>query len=236
MISRGVPKALAAEQMSRALGTANSSSQTGMQALAALSHAADSIGHLTGQIDSIAKQTNLLALNAAIEAARAGEAGRGFAVVADEVRKLADQSQRAAEEISVAIGTMSSTMHDATSRIGELNQAVASAKDTSDHFGLQLGEAASSASEVNRLGESISAGAQQMEHAMSLVASAQKARSDVNSILHGQLIEISNLSEMEQEAVGLAQSGRWTKGSEDREALIQIYDKVFANIEAQMRK
>ncbi|MDP3638281.1 MAG: methyl-accepting chemotaxis protein [Azonexus sp.] len=225
----------AADRMSTALGSAQNAAESGTEALSTLTAKAEAIKHLTGKINAIAKKTNLLALNAAIEAARAGEAGRGFAVVADEVGKLADQSQRSAAEISGAIVAMSVALESVVIQINGLNNSVSSARDTALEFGHELSKSATSADQVSELAAQIGSGAQRMESSMNLVATAQRARSDVSAILHGQEVVVDSLSEMEMKAVEIAHSRKWLKGSADREALIQIYDSLFASIEDRMK-
>ena len=108
------------------------------ESLNELGKQAQGIGRVMGVISDIADQTNLLALNAAIEAARAGEAGRGFAVVADEVRKLAEKTMQATKEVGEAVKVIQSGTKDNIQGMEEASASVNRSTEMSNEAGVSL--------------------------------------------------------------------------------------------------
>jgi methyl-accepting chemotaxis protein len=130
-----------------------------------LGKSSDQIGRIVGVINDIADQTNLLALNAAIEAARAGEQGRGFAVVADEVRKLAERTTAATREIGKTIETVQGGTRMAVSAMVDGTQQVEDGVHATHQAGDALKEIINMSKEVGEMITEIAAAATEQSSA-----------------------------------------------------------------------
>jgi len=146
-----------------------------------LGQSSQEIGAIIAVIDDIAEQTNLLALNAAIEAARAGEHGRGFAVVADEVRKLAERSAKATGEIATLIKGIQKETVQAVQSTQEGNLAIQQGTSLAQTAGESLGAIVTSVHEVTALMGQIRQATQEQDRAAGQITEAVGA---MNRLTH----------------------------------------------------
>ncbi len=190
------------QQASQEINTLVDTIQTTAQQVESLGHQYEQIESIVGLIKSIAEQTNLLALNAAIEAARAGEHGRGFAVVADEVRGLSERTANATQEISEMIGVIRN----------EASQTVLAMERSQT-------QAHKSKTEVDRVATTLSHIRSGMTEAVEMVGQITTATNEQKDVISLMAKDIALISEMAENNVGVA---RHAKEVTDNLSLLSI--------------
>ena len=157
-----------------------------------LGKSSNQIGEIIGVIDDIADQTNLLALNAAIEAARAGEQGRGFAVVADEVRKLAERTSKATKEITAMIQNIQTETKSAVEAMESGTKQVALGVESTTQAGSSLHEIIKTSEQVGDM--------------ILLIATAATEQSSATEEINSSIEQIAKITE--ESAAGTQESAK----------------------------
>jgi methyl-accepting chemotaxis protein len=164
--------AATADQQAKLGVAASSASHTGEEVIRALAQQASNIDAFVGLIQGVASQTNMLALNATIEAARAGDAGRGFGVVAAEVKALANQAHDATGQINGIVSGITSGAAQADEVIGRVSRAMAELEQAATKMRSTIGDQSTVATLIEQSAVDSAAGANQIANRIGEVARA----------------------------------------------------------------
>lgn len=207
------------------MGSINETVQTSSSIIKDLGDRSSEIEKILAVISGISEQTNLLALNAAIEAARAGEHGKGFAVVADEVRKLAEESRRSAEQITHLIHDIQSSTANAVVSMDKCTTEVQTGLVLINDTGKSFEKILHSASDVSRQSVEVSAAVKQLSSSVEQVAmgifdismKTEESSSGSQTVAAGAEEQLASMEEITASAHSLA------KMAEDLQAMVNTF-------------